>query len=114
MKDEDKQRLAGQLLQLDEAYPGGLLQYVRNARRLLRDSREGATSHIGRNGTCDVPSLSTHISVQMDKRCVCYSLLVAAGLMTWRKIARREERIRRVRAQRARGGEAGLWQRPLQ
>jgi hypothetical protein len=40
--DGDKQRLAGQLVQLDEAYPGGLLQYVRNARRLLQDSREGA------------------------------------------------------------------------
>lgn len=40
--DEDKQRLAVQLVQLDEAYPGGLLQYIRNARRLLQDSREGA------------------------------------------------------------------------
>lgn len=29
-------------MQLDEAYPGGLLQYIRNARRLLQDSREGA------------------------------------------------------------------------
>lgn len=40
--DEDKQRLAGQLVQLNESYPGGILQYVRNARRLLQDSREGA------------------------------------------------------------------------
>ena len=28
-------------MQLDEAYPGGLLQYVGNAKRLLQDSREG-------------------------------------------------------------------------
>lgn len=41
VRDEDKQRLAGQLVQLDEAYSGGLLQYVHNARRLLQDSREG-------------------------------------------------------------------------
>ena len=47
MKDEDKQRLAGQLVQLDEAYPGGLLEYVHNARRLLQDSREGALSQQG-------------------------------------------------------------------
>lgn len=42
VKDEDKQRLAAQLLQLDEGYPGGILQYVSNAKRLLQDSREGA------------------------------------------------------------------------
>lgn len=42
VKDEDKQRLAAQLLQLDEGYPGGILQYVSNAKRLLRNSREGA------------------------------------------------------------------------
>ncbi len=42
VSDEDKRRLATQLVQLDEAYPGGLLQYVGNAKRLLQDSREGA------------------------------------------------------------------------
>ena len=37
----DRKRLASQLVQLDESYPGGLLQYISNARRLLQDSREG-------------------------------------------------------------------------
>lgn len=41
VSDEDKQRLAAQLLQMDEAYPGGLLQYIHNARHLLQDSRQG-------------------------------------------------------------------------
>jgi hypothetical protein len=45
VRDEDRQRLAGQLVQLDEAYPGGLLQYVHNARRLLQDSCEGVRCH---------------------------------------------------------------------
>lgn len=41
-QDADKQRLVGQLAQLDASYHGGLLAYIANAKQLLRDSKEGA------------------------------------------------------------------------
>lgn len=41
-RDADKRRLLRQLAALDASYHGGLVAYVRNARALLRDSREGA------------------------------------------------------------------------
>ena len=58
VKDQDKQRLAGQLVQLDEAYPGGLLQYVRNARQLLQDSRKGVLSRTVRMAHAKCRSMS--------------------------------------------------------
>lgn len=47
VSSSDKQRLARQLFQLDQAYPGGLLKYLSNARRLLADSREGKNAFHG-------------------------------------------------------------------
>lgn len=41
-RDDDKARLLAQLRHLDSSYAGGLVQYVRNARRLLTESKEGA------------------------------------------------------------------------
>lgn len=41
-RDEDKRRLLAQLRHLDASYAGGLPKYIQNARKLLRDSKEGA------------------------------------------------------------------------
>ncbi len=38
----EHRRLLDQLADLDAAYPGGLVQYITNARALLKDSQEGA------------------------------------------------------------------------
>ncbi len=40
-KDDDKRRLLAQLAHLDGNYSGGLRAYLRNAKRLLEDSRLG-------------------------------------------------------------------------
>ena len=42
-KDDDKRRLLAQLQHLDGNYSGGLRAYLRNAKRLLEDSRLGAS-----------------------------------------------------------------------
>jgi UDP-sugar pyrophosphorylase len=47
--DADTRRLLSQLSKLDASYAGGLLQYVSNARRLLRESREGVNPLEGWN-----------------------------------------------------------------
>lgn len=39
--DADKQRMVAQLLQLDGHYHGGICAYIRNAKKLLKDSKEG-------------------------------------------------------------------------
>lgn len=80
--DEDKQRLVAQLVQLDEAYPGGLLQYVRNARRLLRNSREGALCRLVAHRLPDVCQQQQHVSGS-------WRLLTACGMCT----LSREERF---------------------
>lgn len=41
--DDKKQQLMQQLVHLDASYNGGLAAYIRNAKQLLQDSREGAT-----------------------------------------------------------------------
>lgn len=43
-QDSDKRRLISQLMNLDGSYHGGLVAYIRNAKQLLRDSKEGASS----------------------------------------------------------------------
>jgi UDP-sugar pyrophosphorylase len=45
--DNDKLRSLSQLKSLDTSYPGGLVQYIRNARKLLEDSRTGANPFEG-------------------------------------------------------------------
>lgn len=40
--DDAKRRLLDQLHHLDRNYAGGLCKYIQNARKLLRDSKEGA------------------------------------------------------------------------
>lgn len=39
--DEQKKRLLEQLAHLDSNYPGGLITYIRNAKKLLEDSKLG-------------------------------------------------------------------------
>ncbi len=39
--DDNKRRLLAQLRQLDSSYAGGLLKYIANAKKLLKDSKEG-------------------------------------------------------------------------
>ena len=46
-EDEGKRSLVAQLVTLDEQYPGGLLQYHRNALSLLGDSAAGVNSFDG-------------------------------------------------------------------
>ncbi len=41
-EDAGKRRLAAQLAALDASYHGGLVAYIRNAKQLLNDSKEGA------------------------------------------------------------------------
>ena len=41
MKDKEKKRLLAQLQHLDKNYVGGLPSYIKNARKLLEDSRDG-------------------------------------------------------------------------
>ena len=43
MGDKDKKRLLAQLAHLDANYSGGLPEYIRNAKKLLRDSQDGDT-----------------------------------------------------------------------
>jgi UDP-sugar pyrophosphorylase len=45
--DNDKLRSLSQLKSLDTSYPGGLVQYIKNARKLLEDSRTGANPFEG-------------------------------------------------------------------
>lgn len=40
-RDDDKRRLLAQLRHLDASYAGGLVKYIQNARKLLKDSKEG-------------------------------------------------------------------------
>lgn len=40
--DDAKRKLLDQLLHLDKNYAGGLRAYIKNARKLLHDSKEGA------------------------------------------------------------------------
>lgn len=46
-RDEDKRRLLAQLRHLDASYAGGLPKYIQNARKLLRDSKEGVNPFEG-------------------------------------------------------------------
>jgi len=39
--DDQKQKLVQQLGHLDASYNGGLVAYIKNAKQLLQDSREG-------------------------------------------------------------------------
>ena len=50
----DVRRLLEQAVRLDQAYPGGILQYTENARGLLKASKEGANPFLGY--TPSVPS----------------------------------------------------------
>ncbi len=45
--DDEKKRLLDQLRHLDASYAGGLVQYIRNARKLLHDSKEGVNPFDG-------------------------------------------------------------------
>jgi hypothetical protein len=52
--DEDKRRLLRQLRHLDTHYSGGLLKYIANARKLLKDSKDGACCGLGVEGVTRV------------------------------------------------------------
>ncbi|KAL6777586.1 USP2 [Auxenochlorella protothecoides x Auxenochlorella symbiontica] len=45
--DDNKRRLLAQLRQLDSSYAGGLLKYISNAKKLLKDSKEGSNPFEG-------------------------------------------------------------------
>ncbi|RMZ57564.1 hypothetical protein APUTEX25_001764, partial [Auxenochlorella protothecoides] len=45
--DDNKRRLLSQLRQLDSSYAGGLLKYISNAKKLLKDSKEGSNPFEG-------------------------------------------------------------------
>ncbi|PRW45148.1 UDP-sugar pyrophosphorylase 1 [Chlorella sorokiniana] len=45
--DDGKRRLLAQLRHLDKSYAGGLVKYIRNARQLLKDSKEGVNPFEG-------------------------------------------------------------------
>jgi len=45
--DEEKCRLVSQLKHLDASYAGGLVQYILNARRMLKESRDGVNPFEG-------------------------------------------------------------------
>jgi UDP-sugar pyrophosphorylase len=53
-QDEQKKKLLAQAKLLNSQYPGGLEQYVQNARKLLLDSKNGANPYDGY--TPSVPS----------------------------------------------------------
>lgn len=40
-KDKEKKRLVAQLVHLDSNYAGGLPEYIRNSRKLLKDAQDG-------------------------------------------------------------------------
>lgn len=42
VEEAGRRRLLGQLRHLDRSYTGGLPRYIRNARQLLKESKEGA------------------------------------------------------------------------
>lgn len=46
---EQHTRTPPQLRHLDRSYTGGLVQYIRNAKRLLRESKEGGCGGAGRD-----------------------------------------------------------------
>lgn len=46
---EQYTRAPPQLRHLDRSYTGGLVQYIRNAKRLLRESKEGGWGGEGRD-----------------------------------------------------------------
>ena len=58
-RDDDKRRLLAQLTHLDASYAGGLCKYIQNARKLLRESKEGVQSVEGRQRACKASPLST-------------------------------------------------------
>ncbi|KXZ48443.1 hypothetical protein GPECTOR_28g853 [Gonium pectorale] len=71
--DDLKRGLLAQLASLDSSYPGGIAGYVRNARRLLQESKEGVNPYEGY-----VPSVPT--GVRLDFAAPEFLELEAAGL----------------------------------
>uniref|UniRef100_A0A061SAF4 UTP-monosaccharide-1-phosphate uridylyltransferase n=1 Tax=Tetraselmis sp. GSL018 TaxID=582737 RepID=A0A061SAF4_9CHLO len=47
IKDRQKKKMLKQLILLDRSYPGGLLEYIRNARQLLTASAKGENAYDG-------------------------------------------------------------------
>eukprot|EP00201_Polytomella_parva_P008755 CAMPEP_0175052040 /NCGR_PEP_ID=MMETSP0052_2-20121109/8141_1 /TAXON_ID=51329 ORGANISM="Polytomella parva, Strain SAG 63-3" /NCGR_SAMPLE_ID=MMETSP0052_2 /ASSEMBLY_ACC=CAM_ASM_000194 /LENGTH=907 /DNA_ID=CAMNT_0016316405 /DNA_START=213 /DNA_END=2936 /DNA_ORIENTATION=+ len=62
--DDKKRSQVDQLNLLDETYPGGLLSYIRNAKRLLKDSLEGRNPFEG--FAPEVP-MGTHLDFGSDE-----------------------------------------------
>lgn len=45
-KDAEKKRLVAKLSELDANYPGGLPEYIRNSKKLLKDAQDGEISNL--------------------------------------------------------------------
>ena len=60
--DNDKRRLLAQLQHLDANYAGGLCKYIQNARKLLRDSKEGESAGSG-------PGAALEAAMDAETRC---------------------------------------------
>ena len=99
--DADKRRLLAQLQHLDANYAGGLCKYIQNARKLLRDSKEGESAGPGPGavGGAGRPPAAA----------ACWPLFAAnrGRLPSPPPVCPcRRQPIRRLRAVGARGGEA--------
>lgn len=51
-EEAGRRRLLGQLRHLDRSYTGGLPRYIRNARQLLKESKEGVARGCRGAGSC--------------------------------------------------------------
>lgn len=87
-KDDDKKRFLAQARVCDQGYPGGIAAYVKNAKKLLRDSKEGVNPFDG--WTPSVPAGvvveygdETHVALEkvgMEEIGDAAFVLVAGGL----------------------------------
>eukprot|EP00884_Botryococcus_braunii_P012727 jgi/Botrbrau1/21455/Bobra.0216s0063.1 len=86
--DEQKKRMLMQLAHLDSSYPGGLVSYIRNAKKLLEDSKlgrnpfEGATPSVPHGEKLDYGSEEFQIleNIGITEAAQSAFVLVAGGL----------------------------------
>lgn len=87
-KDAEKKALIQQIMQADAKYGGGIVQYIKNARKLLADSKAGVDAFAGFSPNIPMgETLTAHTDawaameqVGLDSVAECSFMLVAGGL----------------------------------
>mmetsp|Transcript_17482 Transcript_17482/g.24893 ORF Transcript_17482/g.24893 Transcript_17482/m.24893 type:complete len:718 (+) Transcript_17482:92-2245(+) len=73
VEDEGKIRLAEQLADLDESYPGGLTSYIAKARQLLKESSQGVNPFDEYTASIPKGEILTYEPGHNNKECMSFS-----------------------------------------